>query len=117
MNVEELTQLVVSALEDIKAQNLVTLDVRNQTDIADVMVVATGQSARQVKALAANVVEAAKHQGMMPLGVEGEDEGEWVLVDLADVIVHVMLEETRALYDLESLWSLSPTKVGDETVS
>jgi len=117
MNVEELTQLVVSALEDIKAQNLVTLDVRNQTDIADVMVVATGQSARQVKALAANVVEAAKHQGIMPLGVEGEDEGDWVLVDLADVIVHVMLEETRALYDLESLWSLSPTKVGDETVS
>jgi len=114
MNVDELTQLAIDALENIKGQNLVTLDVRGQTDIADVMIVATGQSARQVKALAANVIEQAKQADAPPLSVEGEDEGAWVLVDLGDVLVHVMLEEVRDLYDLESLWSLSPS---DSTVS
>ena len=107
MNTDALTQLVISALEDVKGQDITVLDVREQTDITDTMVVATGQSARQVKALAANVVEQAKSAGQQPLGIEGEDEGDWVLVDLADVLVHVMLQEVRDLYDLESLWSLT----------
>ena len=107
MNTDELTRLVLDALDDIKGQDLTVLDVRGQTDIADVMVVATGQSSRQVKALAANVVEQAKSAGQQPLGIEGEDEGDWVLVDLADVLVHVMLQEVRDLYDLEGLWSLT----------
>ena len=114
MNTDALTQLVISALEDVKGQDISVLDVREQTDITDTMVVATGQSARQVKALAANVVESAKHAGEMPLGVEGEDEGAWVLVDLADVIVHVMLQEVRDQYDLESLWSISLNRSEDD---
>ena len=114
MNTDALTQLVISALEDVKGHDITVLDVRDQTDITDTMVVATGQSSRQVKALAANVVESAKHAGQMPLGVEGEDEGAWVLVDLADVIVHVMLQDVRDQYDLESLWSLSPNRSEDD---
>ena len=88
-----MTQLVISALEDVKGQDIVVLYVREQTDITDTMVVATGQSARQVKALAANVVESAKHAGEMPLGVEGEDEGAWVLVDLGKFFCHVFFRK------------------------
>ena len=111
MDLETLKALVLEALDEIKAEEVVTLDVQGQTDIADLMVVASGQSKRQIKALAANVVEHAKAAGYRPLGVEGEEDGEWVLVDLGDVIVHLMQPEVRALYDLERLWSLSPGQI------
>ena len=111
MDLEALKALVLEALDEIKAEEVVTLDVQGQTDIADLMVVASGQSKRQIKALAANVVEHAKAAGCRPLGVEGEEDGEWVLVDLGDVIVHFMQPEVRALYDLERLWSLSPGQI------
>jgi ribosome-associated protein len=111
LNLEAMRGLVLEALDEIKAEDVVVLDVQGQTDIADLMIVASGQSKRQIKALAANVVEQAKAQGLRPLGVEGEEDGEWVLVDLGDILVHLMQPETRALYDLERLWSLSPGQV------
>ena len=99
-----LIDLVINALEDIKGQDIVTLDVRELTDITDTLIVASGTSNRHVKSLASNVSMEAKKQGMRPLGVEGEDAGEWVLVDFGDVVVHVMLPATRDFYDLERLW-------------
>ena len=94
----------VEALDDLKAVNTVTLPVAELTDVMDYLVVASGTSNRHVKSLADNVCMEAKKQGMRPLGVEGEDAGEWVLVDFGDVVVHVMLPATRDFYDLERLW-------------
>ena len=104
MEAETLKNLVVEALEDLKAVNTVTLDVAAMTDVTDFLVIASGTSNRHVKSLADNVCMEAKKQGMRPLGVEGEDAGEWVLVDFGDVVVHVMLPATRDFYDLERLW-------------
>ncbi len=104
MDSEPLKELVVEALDDLKAVNTVTLDVTDLTDVMDYMVVASGTSNRHVKSLADNVCMEAKKQGMRPLGVEGQDAGEWVLVDFGDVVVHVMLPATRDFYDLERLW-------------
>jgi ribosome-associated protein len=104
MEAESLKQLVVEALDDLKAVNTVTLPVAALTDVMDYLVVASGTSNRHVKSLANNVCMEAKKQGMRPLGVEGEDAGEWVLVDFGDVVVHVMLPATRDFYDLERLW-------------
>lgn len=104
MEAESLKSLVVDALEDLKAINTVTLDVADMTDVMDFLVIASGTSNRHVKSLADNVCMEAKKQGMRPLGVEGEDAGEWVLVDFGDVVVHVMLPATRDFYDLERLW-------------
>lgn len=103
-----LKDLVVDALEDIKGHEIVVLDVQGQTDIADYMVVASGATARQVKALMNSVLEKAKAQNVHIVGVEGQDTGEWILVDLADVIVHVMLPKVREFYELERLWSIGP---------
>jgi len=114
MRTKQLKELVVAALEEIKAKDIVVLDVRKLTSITDMMVVASGTSTRQVKALADNVVEKAKAAGCRPLGVEGEREAEWVLVDLADVVVHVMLPSTRDFYQLEKLWGMSERR-GQET--
>ena len=108
---KELTEIVVDALEDIKAQDIVVLDVTGMTDVMDTLVVACGNSNRQVKALADNVVEKSKKAGYQPLGVEGETGADWILVDLADVVVHIMLPETRRFYDLEKLWSVRPDQV------
>ena len=104
MNIDELKTLVIQALEDLKAQDIVELDVSTLTDVADWMIVASGTSSRHVKSLAENVVVEAKKQGIQPVGVEGENVGDWVLVDLADILVHVMLPETREFYNLEKLW-------------
>ncbi|MFO0450643.1 MAG: ribosome silencing factor [Pseudomonadota bacterium] len=90
----------------MKAQNVVVLDVRKLTDVADTIVVASGTSDRHVKSLAGRVVERAKEAGYRPYGVEGERDGEWVLVDLNDVIVHVMLPRVREFYGLEKLWDV-----------
>ena len=102
---EELVTLAVDALEDLKGSDIQVLDVRKLTDMTDYMVLATGNSSRQVRALAEEVVSNAKQQQFPPIGIEGEREGEWVLVDLADVVVHVMQAEFRDLYQLEQLWS------------
>ena len=108
MNSEQLCTLVVDALDDIKAQDVTTLDVRDMTTVTDYMIVASGTSNRHVQALVENVAEKAKEAGHKPIGVEGEDGGEWVLLDLQDALVHVMLPKVREFYNLEKLWSISP---------
>lgn len=105
MKSDQLTRHVVAALEELKAIDIQVLDVRSATDVTDFMIVASGRSRRQVMALAENVLRLAKERGQRPMGVEGERHGEWILVDLCDVVVHVMLPETRAWYQLEKLWS------------
>jgi ribosome-associated protein len=104
MNLEELTKLVVDALEDVKAVDIKLIDVRGRTAITDLMVIASGTSDRHIKSLADNVVIKAKEAGLQPLGVEGQDSRDWVLVDLNDIVVHVMLPEVRDFYNLEKLW-------------
>ena len=106
MTIDELKQLAVNALEDLKAEDITVLDVRDKTTVTDWLVIATGSSSRHVKSVANNVVVEAKNAGETPLGSEGEVEGEWVLVDLGDVIVHIMQRQVRDYYDLESLWSI-----------
>jgi ribosome-associated protein len=101
---DKLVALVQAALDDMKAVNARVLDVRGQSDIADFMVVASGNSDRHVKAIADRVVQQAKAAGVRPWGIEGERDGEWVLVDLPDVLVHVMLPRAREFYALEQLW-------------
>lgn len=104
MEIENLQQLVVTALDDLKAQDIQVIDVRNKTPITDLMVIASGNSDRHVKALADSVVARAKQAGVTPLGIEGTRDAEWVLVDLNDIIVHVMLPRVRDFYNLERLW-------------
>ena len=106
MTIDELKQLAINALEDLKAEDITVLDVQGKTTVTDWLIIATGSSSRHVKSLANNVVAEAKNAGQRPLGSEGEIEGEWVLVDLGDVIVHVMQRQVREYYDLESLWSI-----------
>ncbi|GAA0910091.1 ribosome silencing factor [Luteibacter anthropi] len=106
---EVLRQRVVAALEDLKAKDVREIDVRGKTSVADTLFIASGTSARHVKSIADEVVKFAKEAGVMPLGVEGQAEAEWVLVDLGDVIVHVMLPRIREFYGLERLWT-----VGDD---
>lgn len=100
---------VRAALEQLKARDTVEIDVRGKTSVCDCMLVASGTSSRHVKSIADEVVKHAKRLGVQPLGVEGEREAEWVLVDLGDVVVHVMLPRVREFYALERLWT-----VGDE---
>jgi ribosome-associated protein len=99
-----LAQVVLAALEDMKAVNVKAMDVRGITDITDMMVVASGTSDRHVKSIADRVVQRCKEAGYRPFGIEGERDGEWVLLDLNDVVVHVMLPRVREFYALEKLW-------------
>ena len=115
MNSEQLSTLVVDVLDDIKAQDIIKLDVRDMTTVTDYMIVASGTSSRHVKALVENVAEKAKKAGHKPIGVEGEEGGEWVLLDLQDALVHVMLPKVREFYNLEKLWSLGSS--GDLAVT
>jgi ribosome-associated protein len=104
MQSEQLVDLVTEALEDMKGQQIRVLDVRGKTPLTDFMIIASGTSNRHVKSLADSVAVKAKAKGVQPLGMEGEDGQEWVLVDLNDVIVHVMLPKVRDFYNLEKLW-------------
>ena len=108
MNSEKLRDLIVAALEDGKAIDIVKLDVRDMTTMTDYMVVASGTSNRHVRALANAVADKARAAGHRPLGIEGEEGSEWVLLDLQDALVHVMLPRVREFYNLEKLWSLRP---------
>src|SRR5213082_3447339 len=99
-----LQTLVTAALDDMKAVNVRVLDVRGLTDIVDTMVIASGNSDRHVRSIAERVVQKAKAAGLRPLGTEGARDGEWVLVDLQDILVHVMLPRVREFYGLERLW-------------
>lgn len=104
---EQVQQLVVSTLEDLKAIDIQSIDVTTMSSLTDCMVIASGSSSRHVKSMADKLVMVAKSANSPPLGVEGQREGEWVLVDLNDVIVHLMLPQTRAFYNLEKLWEAS----------
>jgi ribosome-associated protein len=99
-----LEKLVLEALDEMKAVNIKLLDVRGLTDIADAMIVASGNSDRHVRAIAERVIEKARESGRRPFGVEGQRDGEWVLVDLQDVLLHVMLPRVREFYGIEQLW-------------
>ena len=107
MKIEELAELVIETLEDNKATNILTLDVRELTSVADLMIIASGTSSRQVTAIAEILIEITKKNKVPPNGSEGKEYGEWVLVDLGDIIVHIMHPTTRAHYQLEKLWSLA----------
>jgi ribosome-associated protein len=111
---EEILKQVHAALEEMKAKDSIEIDVRGKTSIADFLVVVSGTSTRHVKSIADEVVQFAKKCGVMPLGVEGEREAEWVLVDLGDVIVHVMLPRVREFYALERLWTVGDQPPDDE---
>jgi ribosome-associated protein len=104
---EMLENIVVTALDDLKAQHIKILDVRSLTYITDTMIIATGTSNRHVKALADKVIEAALKAGIRPLSCEGLEDCEWVLVDLGDILVHIMQPRTRDYYYLEGLWDIS----------
>lgn len=104
--VARLRDIVIKALEDLKARDVVELDVTGRTSIADIIVVAGGTSSRHVKSIADEVIKQTKKAGLPPLGVEGQREAEWVLVDLGDIVVHIMLPRAREFYGLERMWSV-----------
>lgn len=107
MSFDQLRDLVITALQDFKAIDIQQIDVSGQNPLTDLFVIASGSSTRHIKSMAENLIVKAKAAGCQPLGVEGDREAEWVLVDLNDVIVHLMLPQTRAFYNLEKLWQAS----------
>ena len=110
MDIRKLQKLVVTALEDIKAKDIEVLNTTKLTAMFDRVVIATGDSNRQVRALAKSVHDKVKEAGGQVMGMEGEDSGEWVLVDLGDIVVHVMQPSVRAYYNLEELWQKAPAR-------
>jgi len=116
MQIEQLKRLTLNVLGDMKARDVSVMDVRGKTAVTDFMIVASGTSERHVKALAETVAFRAKDAGEPPLGTEGVREGEWALVDLNGLVVHIMLPKVRDFYNLERLWS-APTLVASETVA
>jgi len=116
LNSEEVSALAVSALEELKGVDVAVIDIMGKSSIADAMLIATGTSQRHVRSLAEHVRLSAKDAGHPPLGVEGDDRSDWVLVDLGDVIVHVMTEEKREFYALEKLWSVGPDEEADRVM-
>ena len=112
-DVQACLKVVHEALEDVKAKDILAIDVSLISNVADAIVIASGTSTRHIKALADNVAEEARKAGFRPLGGEGERDAEWILIDLGFVVVHVMLPTARRFYDLESLWRAAP----EETVA
>ncbi len=110
MTPKKTAEKLINALEDMKALNINTIDVRKQTSITDMVIIATGRSNRQVRAIADKLMETAKKIGLPVMGVEGQKDGEWVLVDLGDYVIHVMQPEIREYYQLEKLWIPEPKK-------
>jgi ribosome-associated protein len=104
---KEIAAFVLEVLDDLKAQDVRCLDVGHLTSMMDFMIVASGRSDRHVRSLDDTLVERCEELGLPLLGMEGQEAGEWVLVDLADVVVHVMLPRTREFYDIEKLWDIS----------
>lgn len=107
---QSLNKVIVNALQDLKGKDIVTLNVTDLSDVMDTLVIVTGTSNRHVKSLVDTVVEEVKTTGIRPLGVEGREGGEWVLVDFGDTVVHAMMPSAREFYDLEKLWSLEPVR-------
>lgn len=110
MDIRKLQRIVVEALEDVKGKDIEVINTRKLSDLFGRIVIASGDSTRQVRALAKSVEEKVRAAGGEVLGVEGEEAGEWVLVDCGDLVCHVMLPKTRAYYDLESLWQTRPKR-------
>ena len=100
-----LQDFVIDKIDDLKGQDIVAIDVHGKSSITDCMIICTGTSTRHVMSIADHVVQESRAAGMLPLGVEGEAAADWIVVDLGDVMVHVMQEESRRLYELEKLWS------------
>ena len=117
MNLNQLIKIIISALEDIKANDIEILDVTKRATIFDRMIIASAVSTRQARAIANNVNDKVKESGGMSYGTEGEGSGEWVLVDLGDVLVHIMLPAVRTHYDLEGLWSELETGVVEQQIT
>ena len=105
MQGQTLHAFIADKIDDLKGRDIVTLDVRGKSSITDCMIICSGNSNRHVCSIAEHVAEELRHAGLQPLGIEGQSEGEWVLVDMGEVIIHVMQDETRARYQLEKLWS------------
>lgn len=115
LDLEQTKQAVIAALEDVKAKDIQVLDVRKLTPLFDYMIIASGDSNRQVKALINNVAVKLKEQGATVYGIEGEQTGEWALVDLGDVVVHVMQPAVRQYYNLEQLWGATEARLPANT--
>ncbi|GAA0696121.1 ribosome silencing factor [Marinobacterium maritimum] len=104
MEIDQLRKLVHTALDDMKARDITELDVRGKSSVTDYMVIASGTSKRHVMSVAQEVQDKVKAAGLLPLGTEGQSAGDWILVDLGDIVVHVMMPDARSFYDLERLW-------------
>ncbi len=110
---QQLIALIDGALDDMKAKEVVTIDVRGRSTVTDYMMVASGTSKRHVASVAQEVLDKLKAEGIQPIGVEGQDVGDWVLVDVGSVIVHVMMPDARSFYDIERLWSVASENRND----
>lgn len=105
MQGKALQEFVIDKIDDLKGQDIVSLDVQGKSSITDCMIICTGTSTRHVMSIADHVVQESRAAGLIPLGIDGKNTADWVVVDLGEVIVHVMQEESRVLYELEKLWS------------
>lgn len=115
MQLKSLKALVLAALDELKASDIKVLDVTGLTSVTDAMIIASGRSNRHVKSLSEKVIEQAKKAGLQPIGVEGQSDGEWVLVDLNDIVCHIMLPRVRDFYNLEKLWEYPKPKLTAES--
>ncbi len=102
---DKLQNLIIDKIDDLKGQDIITINVKGKSSITDCMIICTGTSNRHVASIATHIVDAVKAIGIRPLGIEGEKEASWIVVDLNNVIVHIMQDEARQLYQLEKLWS------------